>query len=1351
MNISIPRFAVLLILILTSFWTNTHCQKIWNNDDNSIYKGDTVVLYSKDIRGEIQWQKSQDLKKWDNLLNSSIDTLMLIADSSTYLRAKVIEGSCDPFYSDTLWFDVYDTTSAGFLEDAFPNQTGELIDLVIDSMQIIVEKIDGEYIFQGDIVLTEDQVSEWSPLKGASISELIRRWSGSTIYYTIDEDLPLQDRVIEAIEHWEENTPLKFIKRKSEDNYVQFVPTIWDVCKSNIGMVEGPQKITLGKRCTTGNTIHEIGHTVGLIHEHSRSDRDSFITIHEENIKPFKDHNFEIVENSLNTKVFDYRSIMMYPQKAFSKNDEATITVNDGSIYWAQRDGLTLGDVEAVLNFYEIPNPDFKVEKTDVLVNAVIQFTDLSTNDPSEWFWNFGDGVTSTKQNPIYSYSKAGTYTVRLTAKNENGSHIIPKSVSIIVADPIVAEFAASDTSIFVGERFQFVDQSTNEPSEWLWNFGDGNTSIERNPSHIYSDPGKYTVSVTATNKFGSSKVSKSDYITVYNNSGALIDVDGHYYKTVVIGNQKWMAENLKTIHYPNGDEIPFVNNSADWIKLEENDTDDAYCYYDNDYYGYAGTYGALYTWAAAQDVCPTGWHLPSEDEWTDLETYIANDGHSGEVGLVLKATTGWGYGPGTDDYGFSGLPSGYRGNDMMLGGFYYIGYHGYWWSSSSLDETTPYSIRLGWDTDLGFAENNYPKSSGLSVRCVKNSSETIAPIPEFKVSKTEISAGETVQFTDQTINDPTEWSWNFGDGETSLEQNPSHTYSSVGIYDVTLTVTNEAGTNTLNKTNYVTVTESSSGATVTDFDGNVYQTVKIGNQTWMKENLKVTHYSDGTAIPIVEETTVWSLLGFSDKALCWYNNSTDSRDVYGALYTWAAAMNGGTSSDDNPSGVQGVCPTGWHLPSDSEWKELEMFLGMSQADADLSVAWRGTDEGGKLKIEGTTHWDSPNTGATDESGFSALPGGLRVRNDGSFRDMGLVGYFTTATLKIGTQQFLRLLNYDHAEVLRTVGIVYTGISVRCVMNSGGTGPETPVATFSASTIDITVGGAVQFTDQSTGTPTEWLWDFGDGGTSTDQSPSYTYISAGTYDVSLTVTNEAGTNTLNKTNYVTVSETSSGATVTDYDGNVYQTVRIGNQTWMSENLKVTHYENGTAIPLVEDSATWSSLGINDKALCWPENSLEYRDTYGGLYTMAAVMNGAGSSDANPSGVQGVCPTGWHLPSDSEWKQLEMFLGMSQADADLLTIYRGSDEGGKLKKEGTTHWNSPNTGATNESGFSALPGGNRARNDFWHLGYEGFFMTATERSESTQIVRNLSYDRATVNRSFSIHPGFGGSVRCVKNE
>ena len=207
---------------------------------------------------------------------------------------------------------------------------------------------------------------------------------------------------------------------------------------------------------------------------------------------------------------------------------------------------------------------------------------------------------------------------------------------------------------------------------------------------------------------------------------------------------------------------------------------------------------------------------------------------------------------------------------------------------------------------------------------------------------------------------------------------------------------------------------------TVTDIDGNVYQTVRIGDQWWMAENLKVTRYRNGEAIPNVTDKTQWTNL--STGAYCAYNNDNGNITTYGLLYNWYAV-------DDS----RNIAPVGWHVPTDEEWKELEMYLGMSQSDAD-NTELRGTDEGGKLKETGITHWNSPNTGATNESGFSAIPGGYRYIDGGYYSSLGYYAYFWSATeYTVSYRAWFRFLYYYFSDVFRYYDNKPRGFSVRLV------------------------------------------------------------------------------------------------------------------------------------------------------------------------------------------------------------------------------------------------------------------------------------------------------------------------------
>jgi uncharacterized protein (TIGR02145 family) len=214
------------------------------------------------------------------------------------------------------------------------------------------------------------------------------------------------------------------------------------------------------------------------------------------------------------------------------------------------------------------------------------------------------------------------------------------------------------------------------------------------------------------------------------------------------------------------------------------------------------------------------------------------------------------------------------------------------------------------------------------------------------------------------------------------------------------------------------TNTLSGETGTMTDIDGNVYKTIKIGNQVWMAENLKVTRYRNGDAILNVKSSSNWQFL--SSGAYCAYNNDNGNVATYGLLYNWYAVA-------DN----RNIAPEGWHVPTDEDWKELEMHLGMSRSEADEGGS-RGADEGGKLKEAGTASWNSPNSGATNSSGFTALPGGYRYSN-GAFIDMGDYGFWWSATAYSNRRAWRRFLYYSRPEVYRNQNDKRIGISVRLV------------------------------------------------------------------------------------------------------------------------------------------------------------------------------------------------------------------------------------------------------------------------------------------------------------------------------
>jgi uncharacterized protein (TIGR02145 family) len=195
---------------------------------------------------------------------------------------------------------------------------------------------------------------------------------------------------------------------------------------------------------------------------------------------------------------------------------------------------------------------------------------------------------------------------------------------------------------------------------------------------------------------------------------------------------------------------------------------------------------------------------------------------------------------------------------------------------------------------------------------------------------------------------------------------------------------------------------------TVKDINGNVYKTVSIGKQVWMAENLKTTKYNDGTAIPLVADDKAWAAL--TTPAFCWYNNDIANKEVYGAMYNWFTVN------------TNKLCPTGWRVPTDAEWTTLTTYLGGK------NVA------GGKLKEAGTIHWKSPNTGATNESGFTALPSGSRATN-GSFHFLGEGGTCWSSKEYDASNAWFRSITYDYSVITNFYGRNQAGWSVRCLQD----------------------------------------------------------------------------------------------------------------------------------------------------------------------------------------------------------------------------------------------------------------------------------------------------------------------------
>lgn len=495
-----------------------------------------------------------------------------------------------------------------------------------------------------------------------------------------------------------------------------------------------------------------------------------------------------------------------------------------------------------------------------------------------------------------------------------------------------------------------------------------------------------------------------------------------------------------------------------------------------------------------------------------------------------------------------------------------------------------------------------------------------------------------------------------------------------------------------------------------TDPDGRNYSIVTIGNQTWMAENLAY--------LPAVSPSTDQSdtdpyyyVYGYEGRSVSAAKASANF-GTYGVLYNWAATL--------------AACPSGWHLPTDGEWKILEMNLGMSSEDADLE-GWRTSGTvGGKLKGAGTTLWVSPNLGATNASGFNALPSGIRYIPSG-FSGLGYYTDLWTSSERDASAAMNRGLFYDLESIYRAGDQKRFGLPVRCLY--GAVPPIVSTAHSSATTeTSATSGGNISSDGGAVVTGRGVCWSVSPNPTiadsnTTDGSGAGSFSSTlgslnanSTYYVRAYATNSAGTAYGQQEQFLTPEGTFA------YEGRTYGYRTIGTQTWMTENLAYLPAVSRSSIGsrTLPNYYVYGYEGINVSDAMTNGNY----STYGVLYNRPAALT--------------ACPAGWHLPTDEEWTTLTTYLGGD------------STAGGKMKEMGTTLWVDLNTGASNESGFSARPGGYRnSSGGFLALGSYTYYWTPLEYDTYRGWGRGLQNNLWELIRNY-YNRANGFSIRCLRN-
>ena len=825
----------------------------------------------------------------------------------------------------------------------------------------------------------------------------------------------------------------------------------------------------------------------------------------------------------------------------------------------------------------------------------------------------------------------------------------------------------------------------------------------------------------------------------------------GYEYSTVLIGEQCWFSENLRTLYYANGDSVHQGLSSADptlgatfvYSHFGGGDGDCGEGAVDPcDPEQTLAAYGRLYSWYTIDDarrICPKGWHVPTDAEWMQLEGFLGMDevelestGARGtDEGLKMKASDGWNDdGNGTNQSGFNGLPGGihytysYESENgwQWWGEQYGAGRRGHFWTST-LEEENAWQRSLSKNNDMVSRSTSSPYS-GLSIRCVLGETGCTDPNACNYDSNPLIESDNTLCLYPDGI---CELCTGETDGSGSIIEN----FDALGVCGGDCHADDDAdGVCDVDEVfgcvfewgcNYAPEATEDDGScdpscapevvgcgAPFSYHGYDYQTVKIGNQCWFAENLRSENYNNGDEIE--EEYFV--------------SNS----DVYGNYYKWDAVINN-----------SGLCPSGWKVPEWSHWGELINYLG-------------GEEVAGE-KLKASSGWENNGNGS-NSSGFSALPGG-----SSSGSGSGTTAYFLSSTLvdwclndwddwscPSHILHFLGTSDY--------VGWIETGIgglySVRCIReepaeSSGCTDPG--ACNYDANpTLDINNELCI-YADEDCescsgevdGTGTIVLNDFnGDGVCDSGCTDSW----ACNYSSSAEVDDES-------CEYASCTTPDCG-NPKGYQGYEYQTVLIGDQCWFAENLRNEFYTNGEPIDsnLSSNEWQWTSSGAvsvytDEDAWNCPDNMTcsndESLQEWGRLYNWFAVDDS-----------RGLCPVGWHVPTQEDWTTLTDELGGAQVAGHLMKSSSG------WGADGYANYIS---NGSNSSGFTGLPGGERCRScggAFTNAGAQGVWWLSSSlesinsNNNSSAPTRKLSLESFSCSNSFN-EINDGASVRCVQDE
>ncbi|MBI1741749.1 PKD domain-containing protein [Candidatus Acetothermia bacterium] len=938
----------------------------------------------------------------------------------------------------------------------------------------------------------------------------------------------------------------------------------------------------------------------------------------------------------------------------------------------------------------EPPHAEFNANPTRGSAPLTVQFSDRSSGEVTSITWDFGDGTTSGDPNPTYVYRTPGTYTVKLIAHGPAGEDTMTKSNLIVVDQPPKlpprADFSANPTSGQAPLTVQFTNKTTGEAASFFWEFGDGSTSTLTSPSYTYRVAGAYTVKLTARGSGGENSEVKSGFITVTAPTPVTPPPHADFTANPTTG-----AAPL-TVQFTNRTTGQFTTLSWDF-------GDGGTSTSTNPIYTYrtAGTYTVKLTARG-----PGG-----EDSATKsgliTATQAAPPASPPRADFSANPTTG-------------AAPLTVQFTNRTTGQFTTLSWDfGDGGTSTSTNPSYTYrtagifTVKL---TARGLGgEDSETKSSYITVTPA-GPPPAQPPKPDFTANPTSGSAPLTVQFTNKTTGDFTSVLWDFGDGQASIEQNPTHLYTIAGRYTVRLTARGSGGGSTETKTDLITVTGSSGplpSAPRADFSANptsgpaplIVQfsnksTGDVNNFLWdfgdspsstsTSQNPSYTYRTAGfytvkltvrgsggegseTKVNLINITTSSTLppasppsvdftasptsgtapltVTFTNRttgqvnSFSWDFGNGDTSTATNPVYTYRIAGTytvkltargpGGEDSETRPGLITVTTPVPVVQPPSADFS-----ANPTTGNAPLTVTFINRTTG-QISSYAWDFGDGATSSATNPTYTYRIAGIYTVRLTASgpggtntATKSGLIIVTAAPVIQPPVADFsasptsgpapltVQFTNRTTGQVTsyvwefgdgvtstqtnpiytyRLVGVYTVKLTAR---GPGGDDVETkvglitvtstplvqpPIADFSANPTTGPAPLTVTFTNRTTGSVTSYAWEFGDGGTSTVVNPIYTYRNAGIYTVRLTASGLGGTNTASKLALITVTSTSSGQTLrADFtanptNGHAQLTVQFTNRTTGSISSLFWEFGDGVTSTATNPIYTYRVPGI----------------------------------------------------------------------------------------------------------------------------------------------------------------------------